>query len=266
MNRKPTSGFTLIELLVVIAVVAVLASILFPVLGQAKGRAYQTKCLSNLKALGWACLMYTDDWKGLMPHPGGNTIINTDLEPWDMHVNGGVDSYLRNKSAGDTVWRCPGGIRPSRVADDGKGASMGRSYTMNDYLRPWNFGRDAWPHIGLNSALLENASRTIMIFETFQESIPEAYAYRNGSPHFDVDSKGEPLGMPMCNHKGKMNVVFCDGHAAAVFPPDTWTDQLYGRYVLKPQGRVFYRVKGNYHGLLPDMWVPFVGYTKYPSQ
>jgi len=56
------NGFTLIELLVVIAIIAILAAILFPVFAQAREKARQTQCLSNLKQLGVAFLMYANDY------------------------------------------------------------------------------------------------------------------------------------------------------------------------------------------------------------
>ncbi len=45
------SDFTLIGLLVVIAVIAILAAILFPVFAQAREKARQTSCASNLKQI-----------------------------------------------------------------------------------------------------------------------------------------------------------------------------------------------------------------------
>ena len=62
------TAFTLIELLVVIAIIAVLAAILFPVFAQAREKARQTSCLSNLKQIGMATQLYLQDYdEGLYP-------------------------------------------------------------------------------------------------------------------------------------------------------------------------------------------------------
>ena len=67
VRRARSSAFTLIELLVVIAIIAILAAILFPVFAKARSKARQTACLSNLKQIGTATMMYVQDYDETLP-------------------------------------------------------------------------------------------------------------------------------------------------------------------------------------------------------
>ena len=67
MLKLRNRGFTLIELLVVIAIIAILAAILFPVFAQARERARLSTCISNLKQVYTAIVMYADDNRGFLP-------------------------------------------------------------------------------------------------------------------------------------------------------------------------------------------------------
>lgn len=73
MNKR--RAFTLIELLVVIAIIAILAAILFPVFAQAREKARQTSCLSNMKQIALGVMMYSQDYDETFPL--GSYILGT---------------------------------------------------------------------------------------------------------------------------------------------------------------------------------------------
>jgi prepilin-type N-terminal cleavage/methylation domain-containing protein/prepilin-type processing-associated H-X9-DG protein len=87
-------GFTLIELLVVIAVLAILAAILFPVFAHAREKARQATCLSNLKQLAFAILMYAQDWDEVFPTQGHLTPRQDPAIDWGKRTWVYDDPYL----------------------------------------------------------------------------------------------------------------------------------------------------------------------------
>jgi prepilin-type N-terminal cleavage/methylation domain-containing protein/prepilin-type processing-associated H-X9-DG protein len=72
-NAARRTGFTLIELLVVIAIIAILAAILFPVFAQAREKARSATCISNLKQISMAMMMYVNDYDEKFPAMSGFT-------------------------------------------------------------------------------------------------------------------------------------------------------------------------------------------------
>jgi prepilin-type N-terminal cleavage/methylation domain-containing protein/prepilin-type processing-associated H-X9-DG protein len=114
------SGFTLIELLVVIAIIATLAAILFPVFAQAREKARQTACLSNMKQIGLGFLAYAQDFDetlviarqyGVCGDP--NQDFTTKTAPYIERIASYNDAQNRNRAS---LWTCPSDTNP-RIND-----------------------------------------------------------------------------------------------------------------------------------------------------
>ena len=123
MNRK--NAFTLIELLVVIAIIAILAAILFPVFAQAREKARQTSCLSNMKQMGLSVLMYVQDYDETFPLGIPDNWNNA----WPV----AVQPYCKNLQ----MFRCPSDADKSYSSGTGTWAGVPISYACNGVVA-WN--------------------------------------------------------------------------------------------------------------------------------
>ena len=89
MRQKRKTAFTLVELLVVIGIIAILIAVLLPVLGSARRQAAQAKCATQMRELGNAMVIYSQDHKGHLPPVRlGPNSVKYDIEGITYHRNG----------------------------------------------------------------------------------------------------------------------------------------------------------------------------------
>jgi prepilin-type N-terminal cleavage/methylation domain-containing protein/prepilin-type processing-associated H-X9-DG protein len=245
-SRK--KGFTLIELLVVIAIIAILAAILFPVFAQAREKARQASCASNLKQITTGLLMYAQDYdERLCPDRIDYPSFRDGV--WD-HL---IQPYVKNKG----VMTCPSWSLTQPAAPD-----WALSYGMNYRLTQFSTTvRDDAPILWfgtVNMAALQSPASTLYICDnalvtnaaaqpTHAED-PTKWQLQPGSwnssgytrfPQDPPDQgyisccyNGDPW-RPAPIHNGGTNASFVDGHvkfyrtAALVNPPRGSAECLY---------------------------------------
>jgi prepilin-type N-terminal cleavage/methylation domain-containing protein/prepilin-type processing-associated H-X9-DG protein len=236
-HRNHRLAFTLIELLVVIAIIAILAAILFPVFAQAREKARQASCLSNLKQIGNATMMYVQDYDETLPYqnPSENPAPTRPLPDGRLyqgytHWPLMLYPYIKNTQ----VFLCPSDENP-RVNYNDNG-------TVNPYAPSNRYDKPIPLSFGVNEGIFHYGTAKSLAQISFPAStywIADTYI----GARFSAADAGGPPGANIFNflrfskacgdarhengrrqlvsqnnpeacvrHQGGNNIVFLDGH------------------------------------------------------
>ncbi|MBE6381055.1 MAG: prepilin-type N-terminal cleavage/methylation domain-containing protein [Lentisphaerae bacterium] len=228
--RRSQMGFTLIELLVVIAIIAILAAMLLPALSAARASARSANCISNIKQLGLANIMYADNNKGFMV-PYAADMMSTNTHRWhgistQSSSGGNADYDLKNGPLAEylgsgAVNLCPEMDVPSDKQAFERGCGGYGINSLIGKVRP-----DGWSNEDMQGGFplhaVDAPGDTIMFADSaapcrndgnwasvdnmdflgFSSSVEAPASYMSPTMHF--------------RHRRKANAVFCDGHAESV--------------------------------------------------
>ena len=229
--------FTLIELLVVIAIISVLAAILFPVFATAREKARATSCLSSQKQVGLGILQYVQDFDenyplGFYQALDGTFSASKTPTSWPRIIQ----PYVKSAA----IFRCP-----SDTSDSGNIPGTGDtpetrfpvSYAYN-YFLGGNFSPTGIPGATLPQTVKD--TQTVMLVDgaampqagvapanwkqklSSTAATPATPDTKNRTAWLLVHAGTTPVinfvdyGAPMARHKGRVNLLFADGHAKSL--------------------------------------------------
>jgi prepilin-type processing-associated H-X9-DG protein len=186
--------------LVVIAIIAILAAILFPVFARAREKARQTSCLSNVKELGLASLMYASDYDDRLVSYANRDCVNG-VKHWTVQL----EPYIKNSQ----LRTCPSSSNNPWL--------QGNSYGVN-YNHVHSCGTT-----GTSMADIQYPAESYSIMDAMYSPRHAGYASDVRYGYHIVYCRvahWSPLASPRIwngigadRHNEGCNVVFVDGHA-----------------------------------------------------
>jgi prepilin-type N-terminal cleavage/methylation domain-containing protein/prepilin-type processing-associated H-X9-DG protein len=216
VSLRRSRGFTLIELLVVIAIIAILAAILFPVFAQARTKARQIACLSGMKQIGNAIVMYSQDYDEMFVP--GNVANGSGTNYYDFLL----DPYVKSRD----VWTCLDAVTAT--------ATQVRNIGMNEAVAiPLGRLTNTYPALAL--ADMDSPAELIAMSDTLPNEWNRDSSFGTGSfgqafqacraaqqaARGSINLNENRLTAPYLRHSTGGNYAFADGHAKWSHPSKT---------------------------------------------
>jgi prepilin-type N-terminal cleavage/methylation domain-containing protein/prepilin-type processing-associated H-X9-DG protein len=228
LPKRFASGFTLIELLVVIAIIAILAAMLLPALAKAKQKAKQTACINNMREIGIALTLYSDNYN---QYPNClNPNLPTEIYVWPTRLL----SFMGNNRK---AFSCPAALPQSFwdtnlnttlksvIGEDGKIDRYGITTASTRFSLGWNdWGLSQGLNLGMGGdvglsivkeSMIRRPVDMIAVGETRSDSSPSQISFNaNVDPTTPPQSQNpaQHTQCPCNRHNYRTDFLFADGH------------------------------------------------------
>ena len=208
-------AFTLIELLVVIAIIAILASLLLPILAKSKIKAQGISCLNNIKQLNIAWQLYADENGQFLIYNLGKPEISLYRQNWANNVEdwGNSDDntnlvYLTDSKLGPyankstAIYKCPSDTAPSangqRIRSMSMNSLVGNPGVLTNKFNPLYVQF-------FKTTEIRNPSGIFVFIDEHCDTINDGFFMNR----LETNVWGN---LPASYHNGAANLSFADGH------------------------------------------------------